>query len=217
MGFTAEYTKIENNSEVSDTSPTDTANYQWPHGHRNFFLGFAAALIVFAPIALLAWNVSGASSTFPESLLLAPAKGLHCGQSVDEAISLGCEFDMVSVAWTPKECIDQTSTAEFEEWLGSEERVHPWPFWEDRDAKKPLRGKDQLSHYAGKIIWTNLEYHIGHCAFEFRSLQRSISGDALVKSYMKNDTHTLHCLHTMLGKQDFDVIDTHFNTMFGHC
>jgi hypothetical protein len=40
--------------------------------------------------------------------------GCVCGETTEEAISLGCKFDSLSMAWLPDHCRDDELTAEFE-------------------------------------------------------------------------------------------------------
>ena len=41
-------------------------------------------------------------------------EGCDCGKSVAEAVSLGCKFDALSMAWLPEHCRDDELTAEFD-------------------------------------------------------------------------------------------------------
>ena len=43
-----------------------------------------------------------------------PLQGCDCGESVEEAKSLGCKFDALSMAWLPEHCRDDELTAEFD-------------------------------------------------------------------------------------------------------
>jgi hypothetical protein len=219
MSSPQRYTKVEQGDyEASNTSPTTHFKCERFHVHyKSLLLGLATALLLCIPLIVAFHASAGSTATLATLDVPASVKQLHCGQSVQEALALGCEFDMVSVAWTPKPCIDDISAAEFEKWLGSEERTHPWPFWTDKKAQTQLRGKDAISHYLEGGVWTTGEYHIGHCAFEFRRLQRSVSGDAMVKDYMRNEGHTRHCLDQMLTEHDFNNVDTYFNVSFGVC
>lgn len=188
---------------------------QKPHLHyQSLLLGLISALIItiFGSIIFTHTKSTTTASSATTSL-----EDLSCGNSVAEAISLGCEFDLVSVQWTPVTCIDKTSNAEFEDWLGSSKRTRPWPFWLDENATTQLSSTYELSTHIGETIWTTAEYHIGHCGYEFRRLQRAMVGDAYWKSYMRNDSHTLHCLHTMLGPVNFHNVDTHFKVRLGKC
>jgi hypothetical protein len=40
--------------------------------------------------------------------------GCVCGETIEEATSLGCKFDSLSMAWLPDHCRDDELTAEFE-------------------------------------------------------------------------------------------------------
>jgi hypothetical protein len=43
-----------------------------------------------------------------------PPSSCRCGESVAEALSLGCKYDSLAVAWLPPHCRDDELTAEFE-------------------------------------------------------------------------------------------------------
>jgi hypothetical protein len=76
-------------------------------------------------------------------------EGCDCGESVAEAISLGCKFDALSMAWLPEHCRDDELTAEF-----------------DMTGKGKELFRDVLKHrliILSRSKW-NLDLLRGHCA-----------------------------------------------------
>jgi hypothetical protein len=67
-----------------------------------------------------------------------------CGNTILEAVSRGCEFDLLSYTWMPQQCQDHQTASKFREWLYLPERQYGhFPFsqtyWRARDLRTRRR------------------------------------------------------------------------------
>lgn len=149
---------------------------------------------------------------------------LHCGNTTDEAISLGCEFDLLSYSWTPGPCLDRETSEGFKDWLLSPDRqFSPWPFYADREGKEWVPDAESLSMRTGGVTWTTQEEHLGHCTFLMRRLHKVASNEARLNSRYGQYGHTVHCTKEILrgftGPVSYDKtqLDSTFGVSFESC
>src|SRR4051812_2353235 len=87
---------------------------------------------------------------------------LKCGNSVEEALALGCTFDPLSLAWLPS-YFPRDVAHEFVEAAGNGTK---WRYWMDKEGAKELRGIDELARIAPKVLyWTTVREHMNHCVY----------------------------------------------------
>ncbi|KUJ24491.1 uncharacterized protein LY89DRAFT_558800, partial [Mollisia scopiformis] len=120
------------------------------------------------------------------------------GNSSAEARVLGCEFDIVGSTWLPTACLDKTTSDEFEAWLSSEERNPPWPFFADDSAESWIPDREALSELSNTVVYTTFEYHLGHCAFTWRRMHRSMGNRSWPSVWTTPFDHTIHCTNMLL-------------------
>jgi hypothetical protein len=117
----------------------------------------------------------------------------YCGESIAEAISLGCKYDELSAAWLPERCRDEELTAEFS-------RAGPgpngtWTYWADRNHTKELT-LHEVSLYAEKqpeLFHTTWEWHVMHCVFSWRKEHRSRYNGITYEPRSDTEHHIMHC------------------------
>ncbi|KAH6666766.1 hypothetical protein B0J14DRAFT_198740 [Halenospora varia] len=123
---------------------------------------------------------------------------LHCGTSntTAEAKALGCEFDLMSYSWTPKQCFDEETASEFREWVWESERQEgAFPFFYDQEGKNRVEDEHALSQSFGEVIHTTQEEHLGHCTFMIRRIHRVAESNGRLRLNSRFGTlaHTKHC------------------------
>lgn len=146
---------------------------------------------------------------------------LHCGNSTEEARALGCEFDILSYTWTPKECYDKETADEFRQWLNLPERFpRPWPFFADKNKTEWVPSEEALSERVHMMSYAPQEEHIGHCIFMMRRMHRINAGGARMNSRFGKYSHTEHCtnvtLDAALSRLDMRA-GAHFGVTFATC
>ena len=121
----------------------------------------------------------------------------YCGNSSSEAQALGCQFDILSFGWVPKECFDRDTAVEFHEWLLDPARKISFPFYTSQSDGEWLPNEDILSRRAG-VLWMTQEEHLGHCLFFMKRLHRLMSRQGKVDSETVNFHHTTHCVNFVM-------------------
>jgi hypothetical protein len=163
-----------------------------------------------------------------QSTHLPVTASLHCGTSntTIEARDLGCEFDMLSYSWTPKQCFDKDTASEFRDWLQSSERqMGEFPFFYDVVGNDHVLGEEELSESFGTTIYTTQEEHLGHCTFMMRRLHRVAESLGRLRLNSRYGTleHTKHCSEEVLlsfkrpDPRDMGGIHARFGVSFEHC
>ncbi|KAH8819857.1 hypothetical protein F5884DRAFT_865505 [Xylogone sp. PMI_703] len=151
------------------------------------------------------------------------ATALNCGNTTAEARARGCEFDVLSYSWIPRECRDRQTDDEFIQWLYNDDRqLGPWPFFTDREMKNRIPDANALSERVNILSYTPQEEHIGHCIFWYRRLHRALSNNFKVDIRGRNLNHTMHCTTMVLKSttgisEEYATLRTHFGVTFGHC
>ncbi|KAK4979264.1 hypothetical protein LTR42_001767 [Elasticomyces elasticus] len=100
----------------------------------------------------------------------------NCGFTAAEAMARDCEFDLLLVAWVPRECRDYTSADAFTEWvLAPERKPQPFPYFRNEDNTGHIESLRELAEYPGKV-YTTLQEHVVHCVFMALHAQRQLQG-----------------------------------------
>jgi hypothetical protein len=111
-----------------------------------------------------------------------------CGNSTEQALELGCHFDLLSVSFVPWQCVDWELEKEF---LAE----GPWKYWADRHQKEEIP-EDQLwarPTMPNDSFHVTMHWHRMHCLYQWRKMHRALdSGRRMDTSYSAYG-HTLHC------------------------
>ena len=231
LGFQQQYTAVlgqePRETEVPDTESTESAStkklaYLLPgnNSRRHHLM----VLLVLFMLGLGAFTLYVGQKAF-EVPSIVSSETFHCGNSTAEAKAFGCEFDVLSYSWTPKQCLDTETRDEFREWLHSQDRLfRPWPFFADKDATEWIPNEEALSgRVYPQFSWAPTEEHVGHCMFMMRRLYRVLEGEGNIRLNSRQRTydHVQHCsnlvLH-MIGKPEvIGEVNSHFAITFSSC
>lgn len=117
----------------------------------------------------------------------------NCGNSITEAIALGCKFDSLSMAWLPEHCRDDDLTAEFE--TAGDGPNGTWLYYADTEHTSLLdaetvaaMGDDPLARVHMGTAW-----HRVHCVFYWRKLFRTRFNGKIVEARSDTESHIMHC------------------------
>ena len=157
-----------------------------------------------------------------------PAPIYHCGTSntTAEARALGCKFDILGNSWTPKQCFDSDTAAEFREWVQLPERqMGTFPFFHDKEGKERIRDEHELAESVGSYVYTTQEHHLAHCTFLMRRIFRAgaSNGELRLNSRYGTLSHTVHCTEEVLlsfrrpDPRQMGGIHAGFRVTFEHC
>lgn len=139
--------------------------------------------------------------------------GSHrCGSYPSEAGALGCVFDIMNYGWTASEC--------YYEDLAMEGLSHgPWKWYLDPDGTVEIPQDDQVLGRAVEV-WTELGYHLEHCKYTQKIMQRAANNDdVLVPQELAQRNHTKHCYGLVNGPQTSSplVVNTWVRTLYNPC
>jgi len=114
-------------------------------------------LIIFA-----FWGICGLRQS---AISLAAHKPVSCscgGTTVAEAISRGCVFTPLALAWLPPHCLDMELSNDFDK-LGPLPGGE-WPYWADRNGTTRISREEMgLLADVNGAFYTTQEWHIMHC------------------------------------------------------
>lgn len=119
--------------------------------------------------------------------------GCDCGDSVAEAVSLGCRFDSLSMAWLPEHCRDDELTAEFD--TAGNGPNGTWLYYADTDHTIEVdfetvaaMGDDPTARVHMGKTW-----HMIHCIFYWRKQYRTRLNGKIVEPRSDSEAHIKHC------------------------
>jgi hypothetical protein len=229
--FFGRYASLSTDESVetkSTDSDTDLLRYEEaPIHHQNWKIHYVRnaviALLVSLCGLLAIFLIRSHERTYEHA-----TANLHCGTSntTTEARALGCEFDILSYSWTPKQCFDKDTALEFSDWLHNPDRqMNGFPFFYDVAGKDHISGEDELAKSFGSMIYTTQEEHLGHCTFMMRRLYRVAESNGRIRLNSRYGTleHTKHCSEEILlsfrrpDPRDLGGIHASLGVSFEHC
>ncbi|KAL1617151.1 hypothetical protein SLS54_007928 [Diplodia seriata] len=183
------YGKLPSSSN-EDLMPEKTARHHGPPA-RHLLVVFSAALALFAALGLgyTAGTRQGRSSSRPARVL--QESKLHCGSTVDEALSRGCTFDRLTLMWLPREC-DRASDAEYRDFHNN-----TFEYWLDAEGPhRPVADFERETTDEG--FWGPQRQHLAHCAFMYTRLAKAVGGDDIYDRKVWSQDHAHHCAKVLL-------------------
>jgi len=142
------------------------------------FFGGGIAAIILVAVLFTVVNSQRCPATKMKVRVTMP-----CGNSASEAKEAGCIFDPMMNSWLSEDCYDEELSQEFR-------NQRDWAFFADRNATRRLT-EEEFSH-AGDS-WGSWEFHIAHCSFALRKLQRAIKYGRKIEMEVTHEDHTTHC------------------------
>lgn len=186
-----------------DPLPSSEDEEHIPHPSRSksgifkksavFFLvtlcGFLGVLGIFDLVLRITPTKSYSSNSGPRC---------YCGNSVEEAKSLGCAYVPLAAAWLPVHCRDEYLEEEFN--LMGPNPDHSWPYYADYKRETAI-DIDAMANQAGteNHFFSEWEAHVVHCMFYWRKLQRAQFTGVVVEPRYNTDAHISHCTRLILG------------------
>jgi len=132
--------------------------------------------------AAQAWEEIDGSST----------EGTQCGNSWQDAVSLGCHFDVMASRWYAPECFDQEAL----DTMLAEPQVN-FTWYVDREHTAVFPPEKALKGEFDKV-WPDNDFHIKHCLYLWRRLHRAVVNNRPIDEDLFDYEHTLHCTRMIL-------------------
>lgn len=153
-------------------------------------LGFLTILVLF--LVLSTWITKG------NLLMLEKHDICWCGNTVADAVSLGCRYDDIAGDWLPAKCIDNDLLVEFS--LAGPGPGGGWQYYKDREGEEEIH-MSNMSDYTisfGSYFGTR-RWHASHCLYTWRKQFRSFRlGNSIVEPYDDTEEHVIHCTEIIL-------------------
>ena len=139
---------------------------------------------------------------------------VSCGESVPEAIALGCTFDELADLWLPPKC----SRTYADQYAHSNDGG-PFLYYADKEGRYEISNR---SLYVGEeIYWSTTRDHLVHCAFNMFRFAHSLRYGSIVGHDGTFSGHVEHCATLLsqyaLQAPGIDNIDVETQSGFGYC
>ncbi|KAL1866490.1 hypothetical protein Daus18300_006725 [Diaporthe australafricana] len=121
------------------------------------------------------------------------AHKLTCGNSIPEAKTLGCKYDLLLNNWVPEPCYDK-------EWLDEYKEDDSWGGYADEAMTQRLSVEEmsERDHY-----WTSLRDHVNHCAMMWRKQFWALYEERKAfDTVISSPGHTDHCSQFLIDVTD---------------
>ena len=170
-------------------------------------------------LALIFWLLTRHNKTAAST-----SASRHCGSSVEQALLLGCEFDLPTYSWTPKPCMEYETYHEYVVWASNSARKRgAYPYFKDEEGQVRIPDETALSLHT-EMIFSTWEDHLAHCTFMARRLYRKHNDTSTLTLPIENDLeHSLHRSRMLLGETErpehYDIggLNTRFFIRFARC
>ena len=141
----------------------------------------------------------------------------ECGNSIPEAISLGCKFDPLAMAWLPEHCRDDELTAEFETKGNGPNGT--WVYYADT-ARTMEVSLEEVAAVGGtsRRVHMTTDWHIAHCIVSWRKQNRfwtKFNGKT-VELIPDFEAHIEHCAEIIRDPGDGTISGVRLGTTAHH-
>lgn len=170
-------------SEDLTSAPTKEEPPTQSSSHRKIKIALASILILAIVI------FSAAASLYTLQTIEVPET---CGTTAKEARSRGCEYDVMSFAWTPSRCFDPNLMAEFTS-------LRNWTFFTSQNGTEAVP-YDSVALGEHDELFVTQEFHMYHCTYMWRKMHRAVLAAVPLDGYIGNYHHTSHCERQIMQK-----------------
>lgn len=186
---------------------------------RNIILTAAlTALLILSIITLTSLYTDSHSGAVPHAPSPPPRGGTkviaHCGTTVQEALDLGCKWDIMSFGWLHPACFDAAEATSWEEKWG------PWEWYRaiNQTHHEPRRLELEELPYEPFIVTTH-GYHLMHCLYVLKMAHLGVLDGRSVSNEAVDLGHTEHCIGAVgeSSNVDYGVLDTPVKVLFAQC
>jgi hypothetical protein len=136
----------------------------------------------------------------------------HCGSTAEEAIDLGCKFDVLNYSWQPPECFDEEIYNRY--WEKSQEHG-PLKWYADSNFTKELPQNLELLMHT-PYVWSEHRFHVVHCMYTWELMHHALTLNKPVVEFVSLFNHTMHCGDTVLD-EDWKVQNTSIKASHNRC
>jgi hypothetical protein len=147
-----------------------------------------------------------------DQLCVPETERYQCGNSTEEALALGCYFDLLSVSFVPWQCGDRELEAEF---LAE----GPWKYWADRHQTQELSQDELWSRptMPDDSFHVTMRWHRMHCMYQWKKMHRALESGRRMDTSYKSYSHTTHCQEVFFDPRPDNVTGGTVSIHFDSC
>jgi len=205
-GSKANYSFLRESSEESPSPDNELHVAYFPQRKNNIYhylvLLTKSVLVIFA-----FWGICGLRQSAISLKAHEPVSCSCGGTTVAEAVSRGCVFTPLALAWLPPQCLDMELSDEFDK-LGPLPGGE-WPYWADRNGTTRISREEMgLLADVNGAFYTTQEWHIMHCMYTWRKHYRSKFTGVTIEKRSGGIDHIHHCEGIVLDRVPLEGIWT---------
>lgn len=136
----------------------------------------------------------------------------HCGSTPEEALALGCKFDVLNYSWQPPECFDEEIYSRYWE---KAQKQGPLKWYADSGFTQELPQDLELFKHT-PYVWTEHRFHVVHCMYGWELMHHALTLDKPVVEFVSQLNHTMHCADTALD-EDLEGRFTSIKASYNRC
>ncbi|KOS22042.1 hypothetical protein ESCO_001440 [Escovopsis weberi] len=166
-------------------------------------VGFKAVVVALAVYGTVDLGILAAARIRSASI-----KPCHCGNSVAEAVALGCKYDSLATSWLPDHCRDDEMTRLFEQ--SGPGPNGEWDYYgsiTNRSQTYTLPEVQQLADQSHeyRTVYATTAWHDKHCFF---TLLKQVRGKAKLQytGFVDGVHHAEHCAMQMAERHPQDQV-----------
>ncbi|MCJ1363531.1 hypothetical protein MMC16_002638 [Acarospora aff. strigata] len=159
----------------------------------------------FIMVLLIGWSLFNVTSHLWSTSHVSERTSCSCGNSIEEAKSLDCEYDTLASAWLPPACRDEELTAEFDR--AGPEPDGSWVYYTDL-SKSGTYSIDEVAALADRPIYyyNTKEWHVAHCTYNWRKAVRAHFTGVTLELRADTEDHVKHCEAMIKNPYPLDAV-----------
>jgi hypothetical protein len=183
-----------------------------PSRFRRFMSSNNAKRLVVSLVIVITVGVLTFIALTPRSGYSPDVLSNHCGSTSEEAIALGCKFDVLNYAWQPPECFDEDVFNRY--WEKSQEHG-PLKWYADSTFTTELPQDIELLMHTPRV-WSEHRFHILHCMYAWELIHHAVTLKKPVVEFISHYNHTMHCADTAMT-ENWTENDTSIKASHNRC
>jgi hypothetical protein len=140
-----------------------------------------------------------------------------CGSTGEEALALGCKFDVINYSWQPAACFDEEVYNRYwEKWTLEYQNGRPFKMYTDPGFTQELPSLDLKLLMRTPLVWAEHRVHILHCMYAWELMHHALTLGRPLPAWLASFNHTRHCTETVL-QEDWTEHDTTIKAQHSGC
>lgn len=121
-----------------------------------------------------------------------------CGSSVAEAISRGCQYDELAVAWLPDRCRDEALLRQFV--VAGDGPGGQWLHWQYPNRTGLLTDKEIAQFPSTKRFYSSGRWLVVQCIYQWRKQIRQRNSGVVIEPRYNNINYIMRCADVFMSE-----------------